>query len=372
MKPTQPDGCKPMKQKTIYSLFRKYSPSSQPQTERIEPQTVETNQEIVLNPLECDPGVRPQIYNYPVNLRDKVRLSYILLGPRQPTLAEYPAHLDGGQNRQFNESWFKNISWSHKTFTIDGFRNWKKVGGSRCALNGHAGTANSTHHLAMQQWQNLKNPLTHIDKVVERLPLAKIIENRLSLNTTVESVRFLATQGLAFRDNDESVTSDNHGKFNELVEAFGRNNPEVKRVLDNAHFNAKVCERAVVDVVDTKAQTLKDEICKVLGKYNLLLENMRCQGYHGASNMCGSWNGLQVLFLQECPYAYYVHCFTHRLQLALIAAAEEVRVVWRFFSSLINIVNFVGGSTKRSTELKLTREDELERLLDAGLAETGK
>ncbi|KAK9713266.1 hypothetical protein RND81_06G016100 [Saponaria officinalis] len=57
-----------------------------------------------------------------------------------------------------------------------------------------------------------------------------------------------------------------------------------------------------------------------------------CQGYDGASNMRGEWSGLQTLFLNECPYAYYVHCFAHRLQLALIAASRDVISVYQFFS----------------------------------------
>jgi len=36
--------------------------------------------------------------------------------------------------------------------------------------------------------------------------------------------------------------------------------------------------------------------------------------------MRGAWNELQALFLRDCPYAYYVHCFAHRLQLTLVAA----------------------------------------------------
>ncbi|XP_023766688.1 uncharacterized protein LOC111915248 [Lactuca sativa] len=48
------------------------------------------------------------------------------------------------------------------------------------------------------------------------------------------------------------------------------------------------------------------------------------QCYDGASNMRGEWNGLQALVLKDCPYAYYVHCFAHRLQLALVAASREI------------------------------------------------
>ncbi|XP_047312759.1 zinc finger MYM-type protein 1-like [Impatiens glandulifera] len=80
---------------------------------------------------------------------------------------------------------------------------------------------------------------------------------------------------------------------------------------------------AIVNVADTTATTLKKEISDVLGRYDLHIHNMRGQGYDGASNMRGSWNGLQALFLKECSCAYYVHCFAHRLQLALIAAAEK-------------------------------------------------
>ncbi|XP_021804609.1 uncharacterized protein LOC110748938 [Prunus avium] len=88
--------------------------------------------------------------------------------------------------------------------------------------------------------------------------------------------------------------------------------------------------------------------------------------------MRGSWNGLQALFLQDCPYAYYVHCFAHRLQLALNGAAKDVKVVWRFFLMLTNIVNFISASAKRCNELNLIRKAELKELLDSGELETGK
>lgn len=86
----------------------------------------------------------------------------------------------------------------------------------------------------------------------------------------------------------------------------------------------------VVDVDDTNSVTLKTQICNILSHHKLLVENMRGQGYDGASNMRGE-KGLQAFFLRDCSYAYYVHCFAHRLQLALIAAAKEVSDVWLFF-----------------------------------------
>ncbi|XP_072087066.1 uncharacterized protein [Arachis hypogaea] len=79
----------------------------------------------------------------------------------------------------------------------------------------------------------------------------------------------------------------------------------------------------LVHVTDTCATTLKKELISVLSHYNLQVENIRGQGYDGASNMRGESNGLQALFLKDSPQAYYVHCFAHRLQLALVSASRE-------------------------------------------------
>ena len=84
------------------------------------------------------------------------------------------------------------------------------------------------------------------------------------------------------------------------------------RFVDKEGF-IKECFFHIVHVRDTTALTLKNEICAVFSHYSLHIENIRGQGYDGASNMCGEWNGLQDFFLKDCPYAYYVHCMAHRL-----------------------------------------------------------
>ena len=40
-------------------------------------------------------------------------------------------------------------------------------------------------------------------------------------------------------------------------------------------------------------------------------------------------NGMdyKLFFLKDYPYAYYVHCMTHSLQLALVTASREVKNV---------------------------------------------
>ncbi|PRQ22642.1 putative ribonuclease H-like domain-containing protein [Rosa chinensis] len=254
---------------------------------------------------------------------------------------------------------------------------------------------------AIHKWETLRNPSKYIERVISTQSSQEVANNRLRLITTIESVRLLAHQGCAFRGRDESIDSSNGGNFNAVVNSFGRMNIEVQKVLENAPGNAKytspeiqkqianifankvrtkireevgdakfcilvdeavdasnkeqmaiilrfvdcygfIRERffKVISVVDTCSQTLKNEISKVLAQYDLQVENMRGQGYDGASNMRGEFNGLQALFREECPSAYYVHCFAHRLQLTLNAAAKGVHDIWEFFSTLNFIVNF--------------------------------
>jgi hypothetical protein len=128
----------------------------------------------------------------------------------------------------------------------------------------------------------------------------------------------------------------------------------------------------IVQVKDTSALTLKDKISDVLSQNCLDIQSIRGQGYDSASNMRGEWKGLQVLFLKECSYAYYVHCFVHQLQLALVAAFREVIVIHQFFSNLNFIINLVNASCKRHRDLQDAQEEDISYLITIDELEIGK
>ncbi|XP_075507338.1 uncharacterized protein LOC142544154 [Primulina tabacum] len=312
--------------------------------------------------IERDPGKRKQICEYHVNIRDEIRRSYLNMGPYQPDMLEYP-----------------------------GFDNWKRVDqGKTCAFLAHiSSAASSPHTMCERRAENLMRPSQHIDKVMHTQSKEEKEKNRLRLSTSIVDVRWLALQGCAFRGNDESLSSSNRGNFLELVKAFAKMNIEIDEVvLENAPKNAQyiapeiqkeilhimanrvrqmvreevgdkyfcilvdeardiskreqmaiilrfvnnhgiLTERffAIKSVSDTTSMNLKNEISNVLVHHDLHVKKIRGQGYDGASNMRGAWNGLQALFLKDCPYAYYVHCFAHRLQLTLVSAAKDVSVI---------------------------------------------
>jgi hypothetical protein len=124
----------------------------------------------------------------------------------------------------------------------------------------------------------------------------------------------------------------------------------VFRFVDNDGF---LQERFfdLIHVTNTKALTLKQQLCSVLSNYVFDVQNLRGQGYDGASNMKEELNGLHALFLKECRHAYYVHCYAHRLQLVLVAASKDVVHVTQSFQKLNFIINTVDSSSKRHDEL---------------------
>ena len=81
---------------------------------------------------------------------------------------------------------------------------------------------------------------------------------------------------------------------------------------------------------------------------------------------------LQALIIKECPQAYYVHYFDHRLELALVAASNDVHGVWLFFSKPTSIVNFVNPYPKRKTEVEDLYKLELEKVIASGEIGTSK
>ena len=145
-------------------------------------------------------------------------------------------------------------------------------------------------------------------------------------------------------------------------------------VLRYVNTNGFVRERffGIVHIVDTTAVTLKNEIYYLFSNYCLDIQNIQGQGYDSASNMRGEWNGLQTLILNDCPYAYYIHCFAHHLQLALVGASKAVVPLNRFFTKLILVINNIRASCKRIEQLKITRASDIAYLIDVEELETEK
>ncbi|CAI0381798.1 unnamed protein product [Linum tenue] len=258
------------------------------------------------------------------------------------------------------------------------------------------------------------------------------MDYRIRLEPSVKCINRLLKHGLPFRGHDESEGSNNRGLFLSLLEFYASDIKHVKRVvMENApknhqltspdiqkdivhalalettklitmdigddffailadesrdvsvkeqmgvvllYVNEKgfVIERflGVSHVSDTKAVSLKKAIESMLTKHGLSISRVRGQGYDGANNMKGEINGLKTLILEESPSAYYIHCFAHRLQLALVAVAQNHDDVNLFFFIVGTVTNLVGASCKRQDIIRETQCSKVEEAIASGELET--
>ncbi|XP_042008944.1 zinc finger MYM-type protein 1-like [Salvia splendens] len=334
-----------------------------------------------LNDIVGDPGKRKPIEEFDVSIRDRVRREYLNMGPCQPIGHKYEK-----RNMVLKKEVFKIFGLKDKggrqsddAFTKTGCSNWKNA---LERFNYHVGGVNSCHNNARIQFEAFQDQRNSV-------------------------------QGLFFRGHDESSSSSNRGNFIELLLWFSElnddvsktlfanapannqmNSPRIQKELANAcasevtlaivndigdkvftllvdeardvsmkeqmgvvlryvNNEGYVIERfiGIVHVIDTSSHTLKCAIDDLLVKHNLSLSKVRGQGYDGAYNMRGEFNGLKSLILQENPYVMYIHCFSHQLQLIIVAVAKGIRVVNDVFSYVSMIVNMVGASCKRKDQL---------------------
>ncbi|RWR76195.1 zinc finger MYM-type protein 1-like protein [Cinnamomum micranthum f. kanehirae] len=318
----------------------------------------------------------------------------------------------------------------YDAFITQGFKSRRK----KERIENHVGGPNSVHNQAYEKCQNLLNQKQHIETIIVKQSSQARTEYRIRLKATLASVRFLLRQGLPFRGHDESEDSNNMGNFLELLQVLANQNKAIKRVVfENAPENLKltspkvqkdivnaaaaetaqaiiyelgdapfsllvdesrdisikeqmaiviryvdkrgcVIERflAVEHVMDTKAQSLKVAIEAVFSKHGLSMSSLRGQGYDGAANMKGEFNGLQRLIQNENSTAFYVHCLAHQLQLALVAVAKDNKLIAAFFDSVSMVLNVVGGSCKRHDMLQNIQAAKVVDALNSSELESGR
>ncbi|XP_020695371.2 zinc finger MYM-type protein 1 [Dendrobium catenatum] len=417
--------------------------------------------EVDIDNLPIDPGLRPSIWNYDVNDRDRIRRAYLVKGPYQPKNHNFPQTTIGNVARRFNSKWFEEYpSWLEysvikdaafclycylfkpqeqtnisqgggDSFVGEGFKNWKR----KEKLLAHVGEHNSAHNKARQKSEDLINLKL---QSVPTLWLSKDDKNkkeyRVLLSAAVDCVRFLLKQGLSFRGHDEASDSNNKGNYLELFHFLANHNEEIKKVsfenasaklklispkvqkeiccaasfetlasiindIGNSYFSilvdetrdvstkeqlalavryvdrkGQVIERfiGIKHVASTNAVTLKAAVEETLAKHSLSLHKIRGQGYDGASNMRGEFNGLKALILNDNPQAFYIHCFAHQLQLCLVAVAKNHWQVKHLFEFALRIINTVGASCKRSDTMKAIQHEKILSHLKAGNLISGR
>ncbi|KAL6213420.1 hypothetical protein ACLB2K_012867 [Fragaria x ananassa] len=186
----------------------------------------------------------------------------------------------------------------------------------------------------MQDWLSLEHVCVHIDKVINPQPPELIQQNQLWLKATIEVVRLIAKQTLAFRGDDESVESSNRGNIIETVDSYGRMNEEVAKVtlanaLGNTSYTSPKIQKEILSILANKfRRKIREEVGDA--KFSILLDEALDEGKN-----------------------------------------EQMTIILRFVDSQ-GIINVVDSSAKRVFELKYIQEAEVVEQIVGGELETGK
>ena len=238
--------------------------------------------------------------------------------------------------------------------------------------------------------------------------------HREMLMKLLSSVRFLARQGLSFRGHTETLDSFGGNLYQLLLLRAEENNPmrvwlkkkeyispdivneiivlmgqtvlrniigQIKTAMwfaliadeatDISH-NEQMCisirwvssqyeihedPLGLVQLPDTKAETLFSVIKDVLIRCSLPIVLCRGQAYDGASNMSGIRNGVQALVKREAGRALYVHCFAHSLNLCVQEGSKRIELVRNVMDFIYELVQLIKFSPKRATTFNRFRKE---------------
>lgn len=277
-------------------------------------------------------------------------------------------------NSSVEESWRKGIS------------DWKKLS---TKLEKHANSL--AHQSCMVKWDNFKQ--SSCGSIAAKLSdshNATVEKNRSYLCKVVDIVRLLSSLGLPFRGHREANNSESRGNYLEVCTFFSKYDSDFQSMQSN-YFNAtspdfqneiieicanlvrteiaeKVQDTGFFAVIADEARSSKTEQLSLCLRYteqleikerflcfidcsasrnaaglvdaiNTGLEMCRlknipivAQSYDGASVMSGQVSGVQQRIKEMHPYATYIHCLAHKLNLVLVDCCTVNRSVKTFLN----------------------------------------
>lgn len=140
----------------------------------------------------------------------------------------------------------------------------------------------------------------------------------------------------------------------------------VIRYVEKNNNTCTIEERFIefLEVKEKTGEALTDVIEKKLTSLGLDIQNIRGQAYDNGANMVGRYKGLKSRILQRNPYAKFVPCCAHSLNLVALHSASVNTEIITFFGAIQNLFNFFVHSTVRWDKLKNTLKISLKGFSD--------
>ena len=120
----------------------------------------------------------------------------------------------------------------------------------------------------------------------------------------------------------------------------------LQHVSDDFEIHENFIGLHEIDKADS--EHLSAVILGCLVRLNLNIHLVRGQGYDRAAVMSGVQNGVASKISAIEPRAVYIHCASHRLNLALQDSAQRVTIIRDALHLTREMINFIRCSPKRS------------------------
>ena len=383
--------------------------------------------------VSCSP-VQPVRSTFPVTYFSGKARSFNPDWFRQYEWLEYSTHKDAAfcyPCRLFGSP-SACTSRPERTFTQVGFRDWKHATGAKGALSIHHSCL--SHKESVVAWKQLKAS-SKSGSVADQLGTlrAEQIKRNNHYMTSISNVLLLCCkQEIALRGHDERPESSNRGNFLEIMDLLSRHDQIIHDRLAHGPKNAKYTSPTIqnniiaimasqvrssicssvhkagfysimadetkdlskkeqlsiivryVESVTVKerfltffsannlnAESLSQYILDTLKQYGLDPQMIVSQGYDGASVMSGHCSGVQQRIKQVAPYAAYVHCQAHTLNLVLVDCAKNNPFAYESFALVESLYVFMSTSKAHVVFIEKQKENhprkqlkELQRLSD--------
>lgn len=260
------------------------------------------------------------------------------------------------------------------------------------------GTVNIKAQLDSAYWRNVQQ---HNDNVTK---------NRYVLSKIINCIKFCGAFELALRGHDETHTSQNPGIFRGLINFSAELDATLSEHLKNSSIFKGTSKDIQNDLLDCILEVCHEEIITEINKASCLAiiaeadettdvsaksqlvaifrytrngepierfwkyiipskcdaetlaasilsivdpliektpDKLISQSYDGAAVMSGQHAGVQAKIKQKYPFAHFVHCYAHQLNLIMSKAASANTQVRVFFGNLKDIPAFFHNSPQR-------------------------
>ena len=254
------------------------------------------------------------------------------------------------------------------SFVDTGFKGWNKA----------IQRFNEHEKSQMHKEATLKLAMKHSSTDISRQLHAQCEESKRfhkeMLMKLLSSIRYLSRQGLALRGHSESVDTLD-GNLCQLLLLMAEDNKPMREWLGkkeyispeivnefshneimcisvrwvDAHYDIHEDILGLVQLPDTKSETLFKVIKDVMIRCSLSLSMCRGQAYDGAANMSGIQSGVQALVKKECDRALYVHCLAHSLNLSVQEVSRSIDLVRNLLNLIFELGKLIKFSPKRNT-----------------------